>query len=146
MDRPTAIAIPGSTPSRATPRNAVIDSRNSTLRWRHSRAVAGMSARDSDAVITTAARAGWGRFRNRPGTSTIIKMIRAAPMTPVSWVFAPDRSATAVRDPLVLTGNPWNRPAARVAAPLPVISPLPRAPPPRGGAEPPGGGERWGWG
>jgi len=43
-----------------------------------------MSARDSDAVITTAARAGLGRFRNRPGTKTIIRMIRAAPVTPVS--------------------------------------------------------------
>ena len=85
-----------------------------------------MSARDSDAVMTTAARAGWGRFLNRPGTSTIITMIRAAPVTPVSWVFAPDRSATAVRDPLVLTGNPWNSPAARFAAPIPIISPLPR--------------------
>ena len=84
-----------------------------------------MSARDSDAVITTAASAGWGRFRNRPGISTIITMIRAAPVTPVSWVFAPDRSATAVRDPLVLTGNPWNKPAARFAAPIPIISPLP---------------------
>src|SRR5258708_30511031 len=72
------------------------------------------------------AGAGWGRLRNRPGTSTIITMIRAAPVTPVSWVFAPDRSATAVRDPLVLTGNPWNRPAARFAAPIPIISPLPR--------------------
>ena len=57
-------------------------------------------------MITTAASAGWGRFRNRPGTRTIIKMIRIAPVTPVSWVFAPERSATAVRDPLVLTGNP----------------------------------------
>ena len=85
-----------------------------------------MSASDSDAVITTAARAGCGRFRNKPGTSTIIRMIRAAPVTPVSCVFAPDRSATAVRDPLVLTGNPWNNPAARFAAPIPIISPLPR--------------------
>ena len=46
-------------------------------------------------------------------------------MTPVSWVFAPDRSATAVREPLVLTGKPWNRPAARFAAPMPIISWLP---------------------
>ena len=46
-------------------------------------------------------------------------------MTPVNWVFAPDRSATAVREPLVLTGNPWNRPAARFAAPMPIISWLP---------------------
>ena len=44
-------------------------------------------------------------------------MIRAAPITPVSCVFAPDRSATAVRDPLVLTGNPWNRPPPRAPGP-----------------------------
>src|SRR6202034_3221719 len=100
MDSATAMAILGRTPSRATPRKAAIDSRNSALRCRHSRAVAGMSARDSDAVITTAARAGWGRFRNKPGISTIMRMIRTAPVTPVSCVFAPDRSATAVLDPL----------------------------------------------
>ena len=52
-------------------------------------------------------------------------MISAAPTTPVSWLFAPERSATAVRDPLVLTGKPWNRPAARFAAPIPSISWLP---------------------
>jgi hypothetical protein len=52
-------------------------------------------------------------------------MIRTAPVTPVNWVLDPDRSATAVRDPLVLTGNPWNRPAARFAAPMPIISWLP---------------------
>ena len=95
------------------------------MRCRHSRTVPGMSASDSDAVITTAASAGCGRFRNKPGTSTIITMITAAPVTPVSWLLAPDRSATAVRDPLVLTGKPWNRPAARFAAPIPIISPLP---------------------
>ncbi len=98
MDSATAIAIPGSTPSSATPRKAAIDSRNSALRCRHSRTVAGMSARESDAVITTAARAGWGRFRNKPGTSTIMRMIRMAPVTPASCVFAPivlpPRSAT----------------------------------------------------
>ena len=125
MDSATAIAIPGSTPSSATPANAATDSRHSALRCRHNRTVPGMSASDSDAVITTAARAGEGRFRNRPGTSTIITMITTAPVTPVSWVFAPDRSATAVRDPLVLTGNPWNKPAAKFATPIPIISPLP---------------------
>ena len=46
----------------------------------------------------------------------------AAPTTPVSWLRAPDCSATAVREPLVLTGNPWNRPAATLAAPMPTIS------------------------
>ena len=30
-----------------------------------------------------------------------------------------------MRDPLVLTGNPWKNPAATLAAPIPIISPLP---------------------
>ncbi len=118
------MAIPGSTPSRATPANAATDSQNSALLCFHSRTVPGMSTSDSEAVITTAASAGWGRFRNRPGTSKIMTTITTAPTTPASWVFAPDRSATAVREPLVLTGNPWNRPAARFDAPSPVISPI----------------------
>jgi hypothetical protein len=126
MDNATAIAIPGSMPSRATPRDAVIDRANSALRCRHNRAVPGMSATDSGAVITAAASAGCGRLPKRPGTSTIMRMISAAPIIPVSWDLAPDRSATAVRDPLVLTGNSWNRPAARFAAPMPIISWLPR--------------------
>ena len=49
-------------------------------------------------------------------------VIAAAPTRPVSWVFDPDCSATAVREPLVLTGNPWNSPAATLAAPMPIIS------------------------
>ena len=60
-----------------------------------------------------------------PGTSTSISTISAAPTTPVTWVLAPACSATAVRDPLVLTGNPWKKPAATLAAPIPIISPLP---------------------
>ena len=35
---------------------------------------------------------------------------------------APACSATAVREPLVLIGKPWNKPAARLAAPMPIIS------------------------
>ena len=46
----------------------------------------------------------------------------AAPASPVTWVLAPFCAATAVRDPLVLTGNPWKKPAARFAAPTPTIS------------------------
>ena len=85
----------------------------------------GMSASDREAVITTAASAGCGRFRNRPGSSTIITTISAAPVTPVSWLRAPARSATAVREALVLTGKPWKKPAATLAAPMPIISWLP---------------------
>ena len=46
----------------------------------------------------------------------------AAPTRPVTWVLAPFSAATAVREPLVLTGNPWKKPAARFAAPTPTIS------------------------
>ena len=66
-----------------------------------------------------------GRLRSSPGTSTSIRMIAAAPTSPVSCVFAPACSATAVRDPLVLTGKPWNKPAPTFAAPMPIISLLP---------------------
>ena len=52
-------------------------------------------------------------------------MIAAAPTSPVTCVLAPACSATAVREPLVLTGKPWNRPAAMFAAPIPTISRLP---------------------
>ena len=43
----------------------------------------------------------------------------------------PACSATAVRDPLVLTGKPWKKPAAMFAAPIPTISWLPRTRSPR---------------
>ena len=43
----------------------------------------------------------------------------------MSCVLAPACSATAVREPLVLTGKPWKNPAATLAAPMPIISPLP---------------------
>ena len=40
----------------------------------------------------------------------------------MSCVFAPDCSATAVRDPLVEIANPWKNPAAMFAVPMPIIS------------------------
>ncbi len=43
----------------------------------------------------------------------------------MTWVLAPACSATAVREPLVETGNPWKRPAAILAAPMPIISRFP---------------------
>ena len=46
----------------------------------------------------------------------------AAPTTPVTCEREPACSATAVREPLVLTGKPWNSPAAMLAAPMPTIS------------------------
>ena len=40
----------------------------------------------------------------------------------MSWLLAPDCSATAVREPLVDTAKPWRNPAAMLAAPRPIIS------------------------
>ena len=121
----TATTMPGSTPSRATPRNAAIDSENSVRRCFHSRIVAGTSASESDAAMTTAAKVGCGRFRSRLGAKSSSSRIARAPTTPVTWLFAPACSATAVREPLVLTGNPWNNPAATFETPMPIISWLP---------------------
>ena len=72
--------------------------------------------------MTTPASADCGRsdsseLRNRSRTAT-----RPAPTTPVSCVFAPDCSATAVREPLVEIANPWKNPAATLAVPMPIIS------------------------
>ena len=50
------------------------------------------------------------------------RLITAAPTTPVTCDLDPACSATAVRDPLVLTGKPWKKPAAMLAAPIPIIS------------------------
>ena len=55
----------------------------------------------------------------------------AAPTTPVTCERDPACSATAVREPLVLTGKPWKKPAAMLAAPMPIISWLPRTRSPR---------------
>ena len=44
------------------------------------------------------------------------------PTRPVTWLLAPDCSATAVREPLVEIAKPWKRPAAMFAAPIPIIS------------------------
>ena len=55
------------------------------------------------------------RKRSRTATSP-------APTSPVIWVFAPDWSATAVREPLTETAKPWKSPAAMFEVPMPTIS------------------------
>ena len=122
---PTATAMPCSTPSRATLRNATRASTKSERRCRRSRRSPAMSASESDAAMTTAASAGCGRLRSRPGATSSMTTIAAAPTSPVTWVRAPLWKATAVRDPLVLTGKPWKNPAAMLAAPTPTISRFP---------------------
>ncbi len=81
-----------------------------------------MSASEKDAEMTTAARAGCGRLRSNPGATSSMMRIAVAPTSPVTWVRAPLWKATAVRDPLVLTGKPWKSPAAMLATPTPTIS------------------------
>jgi hypothetical protein len=56
------------------------------------------------------------------GASTNSRPTAIAPTTPVSCVFAPAASATGVREALLLMAKPWNSPAARLAAPRPIIS------------------------
>src|SRR5678809_836419 len=74
------------------------------------------------AVITTAARALVGRCCIRLGANRSKRLTATAPTMPVTWVLAPDASATGVREELLLMGNPWKKPAARLAAPRPTIS------------------------
>ena len=57
-----------------------------------------------------------------PVAKTSTTVMTAAPTTPVTCEREPACSATAVRDPLVLTGKPWKKPAAMFAAPMPIIS------------------------
>ena len=80
------------------------------------------SINPSAETITTADSAAAGRFVSRPGASISKPATASAPTTPLSWLLAPAASATGVREVLALTGKPWNRPAARLAAPRPTIS------------------------
>ena len=57
-------------------------------------------------AITTAANALMGRWRSRFGAASNSTAIASAPTTPVSWVLAPEASATGVRDELLLIGKP----------------------------------------
>ena len=98
--------MPCSTPSATTPSVAVSDSSSEEGRTRAYWRSAPMFASDNAAAMTTPASADCGRsesseLRNRRSTAT-----RPAPTTPVSWLFAPDCSATAVREPLVETAKP----------------------------------------
>ena len=77
---------------------------------------------ESAAAITTAASAGWGRFCSNHGRNNSRIATIAAPASPVTCDFEPACSATAVREPLAEIANPWKRPAATFAAPIPIIS------------------------
>src|SRR6185503_15084992 len=125
VESTTAMTIPWRTPTKATPSAHATASANSEVRTLERRRRAATSNRLIDAAMITAARTGWGIDWTRPGTKMSIASTRLAATRPVSWVFAPDWKATAVRDPLVLTGKPEKRPAARLADPMPASSWLP---------------------
>ena len=65
--------------------------------------------------MTIAPNVGCGTYCIAPVAKTGTKVITAAPTIPVIWDLEPACSATAVRDPLVLTGKPWKKPAAMLA-------------------------------
>ena len=110
---------------KATPRAQATASANSDFRTPKSRRSSARSNRLIDAAMMTAARTGCGIAWTRPGTTRSIASTSPAATRPVSWVLAPDWAATAVREPLVLTGNPEKKPAARLAEPIPASSWLP---------------------
>ena len=85
----TATAMPGNTPRIATPAKATIDTTNSIRRCCQRRTVPGMSANDNDAVMTTDARTGWGRFRNSPGTNSSMAAIISGPGHPRELALGP---------------------------------------------------------
>jgi len=114
--------MPGMAPNTATPAKQTIDSQNSQRWMRQMRRRSANSNRPIAAAITTAASAVLGRCCSSCGANTSSPAIATAPTTPVSWVREPAASATGVREELLLIGKPWNRPAARLAAPRPTIS------------------------
>ena len=77
---------------------------------------------DIAATMTTAASVDWGRSASSPLRKSRSATTMAAPTRPVTWLLAPDCSATAVREPLVETAKPWKNPAAMFATPIPIIS------------------------
>ena len=72
--------------------------------------------------MTTAASAEFGRSASSPLNHTSSSTTIPAPKMPVSWLLAPDCSATAVRELLAEMANPRKKPAAMLAEPMPIIS------------------------
>ena len=105
-----------------TPALATSDSATADGRTFHRRASSAKSARESAAAMTTAASAEFGRSARRPLKNTSSSTTTPAPTMPASWLLAPDCSATAVRELLAEMAKPRKKPAARLAAPMPIIS------------------------
>ena len=106
------------------------------VRCRRSRRSPRMSARDSDGRDDHGGERRLGQVAQQPRRDQ--QEDQRSPLRPPgrsAGVLAPFCSATAVRDPLVLTGNPWKKPAAMFAAPTPIISRLPSTSWPGAGGE-----------
>ena len=122
IDSTTATRMPSRTPRKITPALATTESATADRRTFHTRARNAKSASDNAAAITTAASAEFGRSASTPLKNSNSRTTKPAPTIPASCVLAPDCSATAVRELLADTAKPWNRPAARLADPIPIIS------------------------
>ena len=72
--------------------------------------------------MTTAASAEFGRLASSPLKKTSSSTTTPAPTMPASWLFAPDCSATTVRELLAEMANPRKKPAAMFDEPMPIIS------------------------
>ena len=123
IDRATAIAMPGSTPSRATPAM-----RPSTARTRCGVAATAGPCRE----VGQRQRRGdhdrgqgrLGEVAQQPGNQQQHQGDRPAPTSPVTWVLAPACSATAVRA-AGADGKPLEEPGADVGRADPDHLPVP---------------------
>ena len=122
IDSTTATTMPSRTPRKMTPALATSESTTAERRNLHTRVSSAKSASDSAAAMTTAASAEFGRSARSPLKNTSSSTTTPAPTMPASWLLAPDCSATAVRELLAETANPWKKPAAMLAEPMPIIS------------------------
>jgi hypothetical protein len=114
--------MPGIAPSTATPSRQPMDSQNSQRWMRQMRRRSDLEQANGRGDDHRRQRAGHGQVVQQAGRHSSSAATASAPTTPVSWVLAPAASATGVREALALMAKPWNKPAARLAAPRPTIS------------------------
>ena len=122
IESATAIRIPSSTPKSTRRAWRSSPGRTPICATRKNLATIAKSISESAAAITIAASAELRQVRQQTGQEEQHDATSAAPTSPVTWLLAPLCSATAVREPLVETGNPWKSPAKALAAPIPIIS------------------------
>ena len=110
----TAMSDALSTPKKMTPRVATSESTSALVRT--------LQVAPQDAEVHQRERGdddhggerGLGRSASSPLRNSRSTATRPAPTRPVTWLLAPDCSATAVREPLVDTAKPWKKPGGEV--------------------------------